>query len=295
MGSVRATIGERKSLRAESWNPRRVVRVTGPIETTTHTARIADDIRSQIEAGTLQDGDRLPTLPELQKTYGCSSTIAREAVRLLQQRGLVVTRQGSGSYVRAIPRRRILRGRLVRRDPARGYIMPAAATADEPWQTHGQPQATTVPAPPAVADIFGIEAGTPTVRRRRVTSPADDDPFQVADTWIHPDGVAEAPQVGAPDTGPGGYLDRLEEAGHGPITWTERLRIRVPTAEEARLLGISTALPVAELARIGASARWGRPIEVTMCVIPGDRVELVTDLERDETARWPTSPVSVAR
>ncbi len=294
MGSVRAPFGERKSLRAESWNPRTVVHVTGPIETTTHTARIADDIRSKIANGILREGDRLPTLPELQATYGCSSTIAREAVRLLQQRGLVVTRQGSGSYVRPIPRRRVLRGRLVRRDPARGYIMPAATGADEPWQTHGQPQATTLPAPPTVADILGIDAGTPAVRRRRVTSPAGEEPFQIADTWIHPGGVSDAPQAGAPDTGPGGYLDRLEEAGHGPITWTERLRIRVPTAEEARLLSISTALPVAELARIGASARWGRPIEVTICVIPGDRVEVLTDLERDASARWPTIPVSLA-
>ncbi|MCK9895210.1 GntR family transcriptional regulator [Frankia sp. AgB32] len=269
--------------------------MTGPIETTTHTARIADDIRSKIEAGSLQVGDRLPTLPDLQTAYGCSSTIAREAIRLLQQRGLVVTRQGSGSYVRAIPRRRILRGRLIRRDPARGYIMPAAATAQEPWQTHGQPQAATVPAPSTVADVLGINVGTPTVRRRRVTSPAGEVPFQLIDTWIHPDGVVDAPQAGAPDTGPGGYLDRLEEAGHGPMSWSERLRIRVPTADEARLLGISSALPVAELARIGSSARWGRPIEVTICVIPGDRVELMTDLDRDETARWPTSPVIVAQ
>lgn len=280
-----------KSLRAESSDGRTVSPVTGPIESTTLTAQIADDLRAQIEAGALSEGDRLPTLPDLQVRYRCSSTVAREALRLLQQRGLVVTRQGSGSYVRAIPRRRILRGKLVRRDPKRGYIMPAAIRTEEPWQTHGQPQATTAPAPPTVADILGIEAGTPTLRRRRVTSPLGEKPFQIADTWIHPLGVGDAPRAGAPDTGPGGYLDRLEEAGHGPISWTERLVIRVPTGEEARLLDISTALPVAELARIGTSARWGRPIEVTVCVIPGDRVELVMDLERDETAQWPTSPV----
>jgi GntR family transcriptional regulator len=265
--------------------------VTGPIETSTLTAQIADEIRTQIETGILSAGDRLPTLDDLMATYRCSSTVAREALRLLRQRGLVVTRQGSGSYVRAIPRRRILRGRLVRRDPARGYIMPATSRTDEPWQTHGEPRAMTVPATPSVAEILGIPAGTPTVRRRRVTSPQGEEPFQIADSWIHPEGIADAPQAGEVDTGPGGYLDRLEEAGHGPIIWTERLRIRVPTTDEARLLGISTALPVAELSRIGTSAAWGRPIEVTMCVIPGDRVELVTELERDETARWPTSPV----
>lgn len=43
-------------------------------------------------------------------------------------------------------------------------------------------------------------------------------------------------------TGPGGYLDRLEEAGHGPIAWTEFGRARMPSREEAVLLGISTAV-----------------------------------------------------
>ncbi len=94
-----------------------------------------------------------------------------------------------------------------------------------------------------------------------------------------------------PSTGPGGYLDRLEEAGHGPITWTELGRVRMPSREEGALLGISTAVPVLELTRVGASARTGNAIEATVCVIPGDRVELVAVLEREQSAQWPaTSP-----
>lgn len=265
--------------------------VTGPIDAQTLTARIADDIRIQIEDGTLSPGDRLPTLDDLMASYGCSSTVVRDALKLLRQRGLVLTRQGSGSYVRATPRRRILRGRLVRRDPARGYLMPAASRPDEPWETHGQPRAAIMPAPSDVAEILSVPEGTPSLRRRRVTSPLGDVPFQIADTWIHPDALKDAPRVGEPDTGPGGYLDRLEETGHGPISWQERHRIRVASDEEARLLKISKAFPVAVLFRVGTSAAWRRPIEVTVCVIPGDRLEIVNDLERDETASWPTSPV----
>ena len=47
--------------------------------------------------------------------------------------------------------------------------------------------------------------------------------------------------------------------------------------------------PVLEIVRVGTSARDSRPIEVTMYVIPSDRVEQVVILERDETAaltRW---------
>jgi len=31
------------------------------------------------------------------------------------------------------------------------------------------------------------------------------------------------------------------------------------------------------------------PVEVTICVIPAERVEIITPLERDHTAQWPLS------
>src|SRR5690606_41348469 len=89
------------------------------------------------------------------------------------------------------------------------------------WQAHGRPRVSAEPIPARPAELLGVDQGTPVVRRRRVTSPAGEPPFQIADTWIHPDAVADAPQVAERDTGPGGYLDRLEEAGHGPLGWTE--------------------------------------------------------------------------
>lgn len=238
-------------------------------------------------------GQQLPTLHKLAEEFDCSLAAIRPALDLLRQQGLIVTRQGLGSFVRDVTsaRRRITRGRTVTRDPGRGYVFPAAARPDEPWEAHGQPRAGIIPAPATVADILDLPRGTDVVRRRRVTSPAGEPPFQLVDTWIHPDAVSDAPRAGVPDTGPGGYLDRIEEAGHGPIAWREVIRVRTPTREEARILGIAPALSVLELSRIGTSAKTGRPVEVTVCVIPSDRVELVSELERDESARWPTEPV----
>jgi GntR family transcriptional regulator len=108
------------------------------------------------------------------------------------------------------------------------------------------------------------------------------------DSWIHPDGVADAPRAAQPDTGPGGYLDRLEEAGHGPISWTERVRARTPLPDEADLLQIAIRAIVMELARTGMSAKTKAPVEVTICLIPADRVEIITPLERDRSAQWPS-------
>ncbi|KJE19715.1 transcriptional regulator [Frankia torreyi] len=253
--------------------------------------QIHSDLRQEIEDGLYPPGTPLPSYADLRQRYSTADPTISRAIDLLQADGLVVGVRGKGVIVRdQVARRRVIRGTLVRRDPARGYIMPATHRANEPWQTHGRPRVATIPCPPRVAQILGIPPWTDAVRRRRVTSPVGESPFQVADTWIGPDGIADAPRCAEPDTGPGGYLDRLEEAGHGPLRWAETFRIRMPDREEARLLGIATALPVAELSRVGTSARTGRPIEVTMCVIPSDRVEFVSELERDESAHWPTSP-----
>jgi GntR family transcriptional regulator len=138
----------------------------------------------------------------------------------------------------------------------------------------------------------GSPQGWPSYAADASPLPTGEPPFQLVDTWIHPDAVADAPQVAEPNTGPGGYLDRLEQAGHGPITWTEIARVRMPSREEAALLGISTAVPVLELTRVGTSARTGAAIEATVCVIPGDRVELVTVLQREPSAKWPIRPAT---
>jgi GntR family transcriptional regulator len=186
-------------------------------------------------------------------------------------------------------RRRIQRSLLVTRSAGeRGmYVFPAASYADEPWQTHGTPHASFEAPPAVVAETFGVEEGTAVLRRRRVMSPEGEPPFQIVDTWLGPQAVHDAPQIAEKSTGPGGYLDRLEEAGHAPISWTEVTRVRMPSADEARLLEIPAAMPVMELILFGKSGRTHEPLEVTIRVIPGDRVELVADLVRDKSAAWP--------
>lgn len=62
--------------------------------------QIADTLRSAIEAGELAPGDRLPALPALMSEYSVSLGTVRSALAALRDDGLVVTRQGKGSYVR---------------------------------------------------------------------------------------------------------------------------------------------------------------------------------------------------
>ena len=60
---------------------------------------MADTLTEYIEQGRFTVGERLPPESELCQTYNVSRFTVREAVRLLQQDGLVTTRRGVGSIV----------------------------------------------------------------------------------------------------------------------------------------------------------------------------------------------------
>lgn len=61
----------------------------------------AAQLRAQIADGTWEVGARLPAEPELAAALGVGRSTVREAVRVLVHAGMLETRQGSGTYVRA--------------------------------------------------------------------------------------------------------------------------------------------------------------------------------------------------
>jgi GntR family transcriptional regulator len=61
--------------------------------------QIADDLRRQIEDGTLAPGQQLPTELELREKHQASRNTVRDAVKWLITRGLVETRPGQGTFV----------------------------------------------------------------------------------------------------------------------------------------------------------------------------------------------------
>jgi len=61
--------------------------------------RIADDLAAQIASGTHEPGKGLPTALDLAARYGVHRHTARQALRYLQDQGLVSVEQGRGSFV----------------------------------------------------------------------------------------------------------------------------------------------------------------------------------------------------
>lgn len=62
--------------------------------------QVANALRAAILTRKFAPGDRLPSGPQLAQTYGVSRMTVQQAIRLLRDEGLVVSRQGSGVFVR---------------------------------------------------------------------------------------------------------------------------------------------------------------------------------------------------
>jgi DNA-binding transcriptional MocR family regulator len=62
--------------------------------------QVADRIRGLIKEGTLQPGDRLPSVRKLREQLSVSVSTVLEAYRLLEDRGLISARPQSGYYVK---------------------------------------------------------------------------------------------------------------------------------------------------------------------------------------------------
>lgn len=63
--------------------------------------QVANHLRAAILTRGFAPGDKLPSGPELSKRYGVARMTIQQAVRVLRDEGLVISRQGSGVFVRA--------------------------------------------------------------------------------------------------------------------------------------------------------------------------------------------------
>lgn len=67
--------------------------------------QLAELLSREISGGRLGPGARLPSEPALSRRHGIGRPTVRQATELLVRRGLVERRRGSGTFVRATPRR----------------------------------------------------------------------------------------------------------------------------------------------------------------------------------------------
>jgi GntR family transcriptional regulator len=243
---------------------------------------IAAALRQAIERGDYPPGSLIPKETELMAQHGTGRDPVRRAVAQLTAEGLLEPRRRRGTAVRSRPpRQRITRSRTVYRDDI-GYYFDQAA---QPWHALQPPTVTRGPVPHDIAPLLGITPGDEGVIRNRVMGdPATGQPAQLATSYIPAALAAELPVLAGADTGPGGIYDRMEEAGHGPIRWTEAITARMPDPAEARALRLPPGVPLLRIIRLAASPA-GRPLEVNDTRLNAEQFEVGYSITRHPTAR----------
>ncbi|WP_119581662.1 UTRA domain-containing protein [Streptomyces europaeiscabiei] len=118
---------------------------------------------------------------------------------------------------------------------------------------------TRIPAPSDVAELLG-EDGEVVLRARRMYD--GDKLVQLADTYIPVD-VAQAAGIEQVDTGVGGIISRMREAGFDQgQEAVEDVELRPSTETEAKALGLQPGEPVLSITHVGTTED-GRVVEVT--------------------------------
>lgn len=235
----------------------------------TRQVRIADDVRGQIEEGRLQPGEKLPGLPALAEHYGVSQVTARQAIGLLRQQGLVISRQGRGNFVREQPKvrrygiNRYSRSVWAGQDPKPLLIAEGGKQGRTVGQTSGTEQ---TPAPAWVAErLEGVEEGDMVWVRRRVTT-LDGTINQSADSYFSVQTGERSPAVVAGE-GPGGHIARINDVSP-LLDIQEEITARMPTTPETQKLEIPEGTPVMEVIRTYHTEDG--PLDVTRFVIRAD-------------------------
>jgi GntR family transcriptional regulator len=242
---------------------------------------VADELRQQIQSGDYPPGARLPTMEELRRFYGVSEIVIRHAVSLLRYEGLVETRRGGGTVVRARPQ--------VRRRAMERYALDAGQTheryAADPRTSFTQDHVigwrdyrltarySEVAADEELAALFGADPGTALLRRHFVFY-ARGEPEQISINFLPLELVAGTPVADqAREPWPGGTLAQLAYLGHPVSRVEESVSARMPTEPEAQTLQVGQGVPVFAILRRLISG--DEVLEVCRhIVIPADRVVL---------------------
>src|SRR5919204_3795685 len=88
--------------------------------------QIAAQLRARIRRGDWAPGERLPSIPAIAQMYGVAKQTVQRTIDALRIEGLLITKPGSGTYVRGTRRKlnRLSRGRY---GSQRGYHADLAA------------------------------------------------------------------------------------------------------------------------------------------------------------------------
>jgi GntR family transcriptional regulator len=233
--------------------------------------QIASVLRGKIRRGDWAAGEQLPSIPAMAAMFGVAKQTIQRTVDQLRIEGLLITKPGSGTYVRGTRRRlnRLSRGRY---GAHRGYHADLAARYRQQLTEVGRAL------PPAeVADALGVSDNTELIVRRYLVR-TQENAVEMGASWLLPRDAAGTSLERFEAFGRPLYQEVEEVTGRRYTTATDTLSARLPTREEAELLQIRPDTPVLHLLHVAYDAEH-RPLEAAQATWPGPMTTLVEEYQ----------------
>ena len=210
---------------------------------------LADELRRTIELGAIVDNDALPSERDLAEQYEVSRDTVRKAVRYLEERGVLYSDHGRGTFVAPALVRNMSRflDSFSHDTSARGGVAGQKILLVEP-----------AAASLALAGLLGVQAGHPLIRIKRIRS-IDAQPVGLHDAYVVARPELHIDRAALERTG---SLYKLLREGFGvlPAEAVENLSAAAADAEDAQLLQVPSGSPLLVCERVTLSERR-EPIE----------------------------------
>lgn len=214
-----------------------------------------------LAAGRWPPGAQMPSETELVALLGVSRMTAGRAIKELQAEGLLERRQGKGTFAAS-------HGRVSSTLAIRDLHEEIAAQGGHHVATVHVQRAESACA--ALAQQLDLPTGA-TVFHTLIVHQRDGVPVQCEDRYVNPACAPDYLRVDFTATTPTAHLLHVAPLWHAHYT----LEASLPTAQEARLLGIAESTPCLVLVRLtttrSADGKPATPITLARLVHPGDR------------------------
>lgn len=223
--------------------------------------RIADEIGRRIAAEDLRTGMKLPTQIALAQTYGVNRNTVRRAIDLLEKRGQVAGRQGSGTYVQ---------GKLI------SYQVKSRTKYNENVKALDKDSSIELlelqnrRAPPELTKALGMSRGS-RIFDLYILRSTGREPLCIARHYFPAERFPDIPQIFPISDGISDLMRRLGTPDF--LRSDTSISARLPTRQEAQLLQIAFDSPVVVLEGRNIDPT-GLPIEISMSVWPASRIRV---------------------
>ena len=217
-------------------------------------------LRGAIENGIIGPDDALPPERDLAETLGVSRITVRKAIDELVEDGLLIRKQGSGTFV----------SNRVEKNFAKltSFSEDMRARGREPrsvWMNRAEGTVT-----PEESLTLRSSPGTPVFRFHRIRY-ADDAPMAIEYATVIASSLTSLAEV------ENSLYEALERTGNRPVRALQRLRAVLLTAEQAKLLKAREGEAGLLVARVGYR-KDGRAVEYSQSYYRGEIYDFVAEL-----------------